>query len=148
MNPIDPKSPEQHSFTIDRLQAHMHADKAARRKGITALQRAQLTAAGKLAGIQFTIIRGEADDKDAESLRDDLIALWRIVDPLVLAFGEYAKEHFSSVDLAMFKDQLQGALDGNATFELDDIAAGIREQQAEHDADPVSWAKAQRLECE
>lgn len=135
-------------FTTHRLQAHLHADNASRAKGITALQRAQMVAASKLAGIQFTIIRGEADDKDAENLRDDLVALWRIVDPLIEAIGAYAKEHFSTLDLADFKDQLQGALDGNATFELDDIANGIREHQAEHDADPVGWAKAQRLEVD
>lgn len=135
-------------FTTHRLQAHLHADNASRAKDITALQRAHLTAVSKLAGIQFTVIRGEADDKDAENLRDDLVALWRIVDPLILAIGEYAKEHFAALDLSDFKDQLQGALDGNATFELDDITHGIREQQAERDTDPVSWAKAQRLECD
>lgn len=144
----DPKNPDQQRFNTRRLSAHIRANEAANSKGITDLQRAQLTAVSKLAGIQFTIIRGEADATDAESLRGDLEMLWRIVDPLIEAFGSYSKQHFDSVDLSQFKDQLQGALGGNATFVLDDIAEGIREQQAEYAADPVGWAKAQRLECD
>lgn len=147
MSIID-QNPDQHRFNTKRLTAYMRADEAAKSKGITDLQRAQLTAVAKLAGIQFTVIRGIADDKDAEALRDDLIALWRIVDPLIEAMGQYAAEHFDGLDQSEFKDVLQGALDGNATFVLDDVAESIREERAEIEANPRDFVRAERVEAD
>lgn len=86
----------------------------------------------KLQGLQMTRIAGNyADKSDADNLRADLEALWGIVDPLILAIGQYAGEHFNISAKSIkdhFTDQLRGALEGNSTFVLEQ--AGDEAQEA------------------
>lgn len=98
-------------------------------------------AARKLLNLRMTRITGNCSDKsDADSLRDDLEALWTILDPMILAVGQYASAHFriSAADLkSCFTDQVRGALEGNATFVLEQAgdaaqAELCRSDYAEH----------------
>lgn len=76
----------------------------------------------KLLGLRMTRIVGEPDKTDADNLRDDLEALWTIIDPVVLAIGRYAQDNLgvSGEDITRhFTDQLRGALEGNATYCLE-----------------------------
>ena len=98
------------------------------------VQDAVLDAGRKLLSLKMTRIVGIPDEHDAANLRADLEALWNIVDPVIAAIGDYAgacfgidqdkiKEHFT--------DQLRGALEGNATFVLEQAAERAIEDRME-----------------
>ena len=82
------------------------------------VRKACLTAAVKLVSLVPTRIVGEPDMADARALIDDLDTICSIVDPVVAAIGHYAETNFGRLDQSLFTDQLHGALDGNATFEI------------------------------
>src|SRR5207244_3646073 len=63
------------------------------------------------------------DREDAKALVDDLLAIARIIDPVIEAIGEYAVAHYRGIDLDCFRGQLLGALEGNATFEIESAVA-------------------------
>lgn len=68
-------------------------------------------------------IIGEPDMADAKALVDDLEVLAKLVDRLVLAYGEYAVSHLgmSAKHLhPLFTNQLSNALEGNAMFEIEE----------------------------
>lgn len=78
-------------------------------------------AARKLLTLRMTNIHGAGDRIDAENLNSDLDALCSIVDPMILAIGQYAQTHLGlSAETVQrhFADQLRGALEGNAMFEI------------------------------
>src|SRR5262245_24393213 len=86
------------------------------------VRKACLAAAVKLVSLLPTRIVGEPDMADARALIDDLDAICSIVDPMVAAIGHYAESNFGQLDQSLFTDQLHGALDGNATFEIEQAA--------------------------
>lgn len=97
---------------------------------------AQGRALAGLAGLRLHRIIGIADAADALTLKDDLEALWRVLDPLVNALGAHAFENLRGVDPALFSDPLRSALEGNATFNLTEVADDIAaEALAEGDGD-------------
>lgn len=102
---------------------------AAQRKARPTLTAAAHDAAIKLGNLRMTNIVGEGDDQDAESLIDDIEAIWNIVDPLLEKIGQYAADNFHGVDIALFRNQLRSALEGNATFNLHEVAERIREDR-------------------
>ena len=59
---------------------------------------------------------------DAEELVACLRRLAAIIDPVVSAIGSYANHHFGWVDQRLFKDQLLNALEGDATFVIQEAA--------------------------
>lgn len=75
----------------------------------------------KLASLHMTEIRGAGDAHDAANLNDDIDQVCKIVDGLILEIGKYAQEHIGPVDLGLFTEQLAGALQGNATFEIESV---------------------------
>lgn len=75
-----------------------------------------------------------ADEEDAKSLLDDLDAIVAIIDPIILAIGEYADQHFGRIDLSLFTHQLRDALDGNATFEIASAAEAIVQERMDEAA--------------
>jgi len=83
------------------------------------VQAAIHAAIAKLAAFRPTRIVGEPDRADAQAVADDLLAIAAIVDPVVAAIGDYAD---STIGLGPknldrdFRDQLRGALEGNATY--------------------------------
>src|SRR5262245_47954113 len=99
----------------DLAQADLPARKAHPVK--TALLKASLG----LLRLQPTTIVGPPDMTDARALQEDLEALCAVIDPVVEAIGDYAARHFgfSHVDRSLFRDQLRGALEGNATYEIE-----------------------------
>jgi hypothetical protein len=99
-------------------------------------------AAAKLLGIQWHTIYGEARPGDANALIKDLEVIYRIIDPLVLAVGDYASSNFNGVDLTLFEGQLEGALEGRATWTLTDAGERLDEERREFDADPRGWSRA------
>jgi hypothetical protein len=87
----------------------------------------------KLLNLRLTRIAGNyADADDAKNLNQDLDAICDIIDPVILAIGEYAKEHFSGIsqkDIELFfTDQLKGAIEGNADFTITSAASEQHEQ--------------------
>ena len=67
-------------------------------------------------------IVGEPDRHDAEELVACLRRLAAIIDPVVAAIGGYANHHFGWVDQRLFTDQLLNALEGDATFVIEQAA--------------------------
>lgn len=76
-------------------------------------------------------IIGEADAADFENRRDHLLAVAAVVDAYVLALGEDAKYHASSIDIGLFRQPLLGALDGMALHDLSAAAEAIETEQYE-----------------
>lgn len=76
-------------------------------------------------------IIGEADAADFENRRDHLLAVAAVVDAYVLALGEDAKYHASSIDIGLFKNRLSYELNGNASFDLDTAAAEANAERYE-----------------
>jgi hypothetical protein len=112
------------------------------------LDLARAECAHKLLALRLTCIVGAADASDARALIDDIEAICAAVDPLIAAIGDYAAENFHGIDLKLFRDQLRGALEGNATYELECAAERLAEEAAEIAADPRGYAKARRLEVD
>jgi hypothetical protein len=92
-------------------------------------------AAARLATLAPARIVGEPDLADARNLIDDLHALCAIVDPVIAAIGDYAESHFGRLDTALFADQLRGALEGNATFEIEAAARKLVASRADAEAE-------------
>lgn len=90
-------------------------------------------AAVQLNGLTMHRIAGSAMHKgDAQALVSDLLALARIMDPVVKALGSYAQEYSSeNIDQSLFTDQLLGALEGNATFVICEAVEKADEARAE-----------------
>src|SRR5215470_12913371 len=89
----------------------------------------------KLAGLRPARIVGEPELADARNLIDDLQAVASIVDPIIVAIGDYAEANFGRLDASLFKDQLRGALEGNATFEIEQVARRLIANRACAQAD-------------
>lgn len=96
---------------------------------INPLDTAIHNAGRKLCGLMMTRLHGEPTKGDAQAVVRDLLDIGRIVDEAILAIGREAKAHFGShIDLTLFTDQLGGALEGNATFNICE-AIEIREEE-------------------
>ena len=85
----------------------------------------------KLACLVPHTIYGDPTMEDAKALQQDLDAIAAIVDPVVNAVGRYAQSHFGRIDMALFTDQLRDALDGNATFDIEQAARTWEEEWSE-----------------
>ena len=86
------------------------------------LNAAFVEAGKQLLNMRAHHIVGESDRHDAEELVACLRRLAAIVDPVVAAIGSYASHHFGWVDQRLFKDQLLNALEGDATFVIEQAA--------------------------
>lgn len=106
-------------------------EKAGTLSGVTDIQREQAKVARNFAGLTFSAIALYPSVSDADNVRSDLVAIWETVDPLVLAIGQNLAHHFNDVDVALFTDQVRGALEGNATHACDQAAERAREALAE-----------------
>src|SRR5215471_15253665 len=73
----------------------------------------------KLAGFQPHRIVGEPGLADSEKLIGDALALCDIFDSVMGALGEYAASHLPCLDTSFFQDQMLGAIEGNATAEIE-----------------------------
>lgn len=106
-------------FTELRLAAHFILDRAAKIQGLPYLLQAQGEAAAKIAGTRLHQVHGESSTDDAAAIVTDLQHLWATVDPLIAAIGKQAQACFHGIDESDFTDQLRGALEGNATYALE-----------------------------
>ena len=79
-------------------------------------------------GIIPTKLPVQPTSQDVLKFRGDLEILCRKVDRLVEAYGAHAAEHLHSIDRALFRNQLSGALEGNAFFDLERAADCIAEE--------------------
>lgn len=86
-----------------------------------------------LLALRMTNIAGRADKSDAQSLESDILAVARIVDPIIQAIGDYAREHFNGIDKSLFVDQLRGAVEGNAVYAISAAAEAMAEEAAAPD---------------
>lgn len=95
-------------------------------------QAALAVAVQKLADLKLHKIPMFPDPSDFRKLQDDLTAIWEIIDPLIEAIGQHARENsIAPFDLELFKCQLQSALEGNATYELETQAELLIEERME-----------------
>lgn len=117
-------------FTALRVQAEALLRKAAALEGLPALLKAQATAAAGLAGTRLHQVHGQAGTDDARAIVGDLEALCTIVDPLISQIGRTAASEFHGIDRDLFKDQLLGALQGNATHTIERAAEIAAEDRA------------------
>jgi hypothetical protein len=79
------------------------------------------------------IVGGYADEADLETRANHLIHIARIIDAYILALGRDVKDNTSDgIDLADFTDQVIGALEGNATYQLARLAQRMREGRYAH----------------
>ena len=79
------------------------------------------------------------DKADAQELVDELLLLCAKVDRVVEAYGAYAHAHFGGIDMSLFMDQLLGALDGNALYDLTSAGEAVNEDRREFEAEPKWW---------
>jgi hypothetical protein len=71
---------------------------------------------------------GEASEADLLARATHLMDVARIVDAYILALGHDVKDNTSqAIDLADFTDQLTGALEGNATYQLARASQRLRD---------------------
>jgi hypothetical protein len=85
--------------------------------------------AGKVAALRFPTLSPVADPDELLAARDFLVALYAAVDPLIEAAGRELKSAIRQpFSLDPFRRQLEGALQDNATYELE--RAAEREHQA------------------
>lgn len=96
------------------------------RQHLPALCIAQADAVVGLADKLHRIV-GDADSADFLALRDDLEAVAKATDGLILAIGNHAIENSHVVDRALFIDVVTNAIDGQAGYEL--TAASERAEQ-------------------
>jgi hypothetical protein len=99
------------------------------------------TAAERAAGIiPHTISGPVASPEDLQKLAQDLLCFARrVCDPVVEAYGEYAKLHSNqTIDTDAFRSVLETALEGVALYELEDAAEAIAREEAESDEDDRS----------
>jgi hypothetical protein len=80
------------------------------------------TASAQLSQLRMHRIVGEPDRTDAEKLVANLRQLAAIIDPVVAAIGRHASHHFGWVDQRLFTNQLLNALEGDATFVIQEAA--------------------------
>lgn len=124
------------AFLETRLKVMKLCSEAAGLPGLSDVERAHMRMLAGLAGLQFPRLSAEASPAELRGVASDLEALWRHVDPFIAVIGRDAAGSANGIDMTCFRDQLRGALEGNATFNLFDIAAGIEESdRAEDGAD-------------
>ncbi len=83
-------------------------------------------------GIIPTRIPLEPAPGEIDMVADDLRVLARKVDALIEAYGEYINANTpGEFDRSLFKEQLFGALDGNALYEIEQASQQLREDNAE-----------------
>lgn len=79
-------------------------------------------------GITPTRIGLDADPDEIRAVNDDLLLLARKVDALIASYGQYVAAYTSTrIDQTLFTEQLLGALDGNAMFEVTNAADELQE---------------------
>src|SRR5688500_14748273 len=126
-------------FMAARLEAHRIMLEAGKLEGLPSLCRAQADAVAGLAGLKPHRIGGEADAADFFALRDDVEAIASKVDPLIAAIGSEAAGASHAIEASLFEGQLSGALDGNATFNLGEAAAQLREDRLDARSGPRAF---------
>lgn len=99
-------------------------------KSANPLAAAKAQAVEKLAAMVPTFIIGTPDMIDAKWLIMDLKSLCDLIDPLIAAYGQYAESNFGKIDQSLFTDQLRGALEGNAMFEIERAARAMLEDMS------------------
>ena len=73
----------------------------------------------------------EPAPSEIEMVADDLRVLARKVDALVEAYGDYVDANAPGIDLALFKDVLFNAMDGNAFYEIEQASQQVRDDHRE-----------------
>jgi hypothetical protein len=145
---IDPRAPRLEDETFARPQGtdsepFTAASRPAR--PLHPVAEACRIAADKLNGFCPQRVVGEPDMADAAGLVDDLMALAAIMDPVIETVGVYAYGAigFSARDLSLFRHQLRDALEGNATFVIEEAMRERAETRAEQDtADRIAMRRA------
>ena len=84
------------------------------------------------AGMIPTKLPLEPTSSDMREIIKDLEVIARDVDALIAAYGSYIAANVSGyVDQSLFKDQLGGALEGNALYTIEEAAEMLAEEMSE-----------------
>lgn len=90
----------------------------------------------KLLTLRMANLALDPDRDDFDNVMDDLNILIEIFDGVILELGKYAGSHFGITQSQVrdyFADQLRGALDGNATFVLEEAMSDLEQGRALHE---------------
>lgn len=109
----------------------------------TVVEEAQRKLVERFSGVIFHRVVGEADDNDAQALVDDLLLVAGWFDEFIEAYGRYCKSELPNVRLDDFKNQVLGALEGNATYQIEQAREELIRARDEYWADPKGWNKAE-----
>ena len=105
------------------------------------LERAHHALITRLAALRVPRVVGEPDGADIRGIADHMIEVADGVDAYMEAIGrELAANSPCAVDVALFRQPLFAAIDGNALFEAHRIADRVDAEQ--HDALPAMSAPA------
>ena len=84
------------------------------------------------AGMIPTRIPLEPRPSEIEAVNDDLLIIAKHVDAYLQAVGAYVAANTPGYfDQSLFKDQLIGAIEGNATYAIEEVAHCLREEMQE-----------------
>ena len=91
-------------------------------KSVDLRKQSLLDLAAFCSGIIPTNVGSYPTVSSAYELGKDLLLLAAKVDRVIEAYGEYAESCIGNVDQSLFRDQLTGALEGNAVFVIEEAA--------------------------
>jgi hypothetical protein len=110
------------------------------------IERVQIKAALSLLNIDIAVLPLNPRAEDFEDLRDSIIDIANAIDPLFYEIGQEARcnsHTIKSADVeADFKRPVFTAIDGFATYHLENEADELREAAAEYASDPRGWERA------
>lgn len=125
-----------------RIQAADLLFRAACLPGVTnKLAWAQVKAASRIAAMDIKPMPKDAKSEDFLRLSRDMREIAQHADDLIQAFGFEAAIHDHNIDQSLFKEQLFGALDGNAFYDLE-CAAERLDPEADPDFEDTCLATA------
>lgn len=112
---------------------------------LTPIEEAQARLVTRMAGVTFHRVFGEATPDDADALLNDLLVAAGWFDEFIEAYGRYCKSELPDVALRDFEKQVVGALEGNATYQIEQARDKLIETRDEEFADAAGWSKARNL---
>lgn len=98
----------------------------------TDIEKARDEMVRRLSAMKLHTVYGVAGPEDAASFRENLEDIWGIIDTFIEEFGNCCNCALGGVDVSLFRAQLRGALEGNASYELERVKERIEEDFREY----------------
>jgi len=120
----------QDDFSAELIQLAVRA-RHLKAKAPAGMEQARADAILRLAVLELQEVGLPARVHHAEALSKSILDIADAVDPLILAIGEEARDHWSDLDMRCFDRPVFGALEGDAAFTITDAAEA--EEQDRYD---------------